>query len=91
MVAMFLPLQPIAGATLSYVFLGTSIRRGTLLGGVVIAMGLIAVTVGRAAGARREARERERETSGSGGRLNNKAKGGGAAAGGGGSGPWIYD
>jgi hypothetical protein len=33
-VAMFLPLQPIAGAVLSYTFLGTSIRRGTLVGGV---------------------------------------------------------
>jgi hypothetical protein len=31
---MFLPLQPIAGAVLSYTFLGTSIRRGTLVGGV---------------------------------------------------------
>ena len=58
---------------------------------VVIAMGLIAVTVGRAAGARREARERERETSG---RLNLSKFGGGASAGsngGGGSGPWVYD
>ena len=45
-VAMFLPLQPIAGAVLSYTFLGTSVRRGTLVGGFVIALGLIAVTVG---------------------------------------------
>lgn len=83
-VAMFLPLQPIAGAMLSYTFLGTSIRRGTLVGGLVIAMGLVAVTVGRAAAARRDAREQTRRLNLSKVKLASK----GLAVG---SVPWIYD
>ena len=46
-VAIFLPLQPVAGALLSYSFLGTDIYAGTLVGGVCVAAGLVSVTMGR--------------------------------------------
>jgi len=85
-VAVFLPLQPVAGAALAFTFLGTSIRCGTLIGGVVIAMGLVAVTAGRAAGARRNAGLRREQT----GRMSAPQVGAlkmKAAKGG----PWIYD
>ena len=46
-VAIFLPLQPVAGALLSYSFLGTDIYAGTLVGGLCVAAGLVSVTMGR--------------------------------------------
>ena len=49
-VAMFLPLQPVAAAALGWVFLGDAVYSGTLAGGVAIAAGLASVTAGRAAG-----------------------------------------
>ena len=47
MVAIFLPLQPVAGALLAYSFLGTDIYAGTLVGGLCVAAGLVSVTMGR--------------------------------------------
>jgi drug/metabolite transporter (DMT)-like permease len=52
-VAMFLPLQPVAGAALAYACLGASVTVGTAAGGGVIALGLFAVTAGRRAEGRR--------------------------------------
>ena len=58
-VAMFLPLQPVAAAALGWVFLGDAVYSGTLAGGAAIAAGLASVTAGRAAGAK-DAKERAR-------------------------------
>ena len=58
-VAMFLPLQPVAAAALGWVFLGDAVYSGTLAGGVAIAAGLASVTAGRAAGTK-DAVERAR-------------------------------
>ena len=52
-VAMFLPLQPVAGAALAYACLGASVTVGTAAGGGVIALGLFAITAGRRAEGRR--------------------------------------
>jgi drug/metabolite transporter (DMT)-like permease len=75
-VSLYLPLQPLAAALLSRVFLGTPVGGAALGGGAAILAGLAAVAAGRAAARRADDRLEEKAAY-----LRSLEAGGGGAAG----------